>query len=69
MNPTVADTNEAKNQRRIAARAYELWLARAFRNGSPETDWLRAEREIRGKGTVRLKRTTDGVFLRAASGS
>jgi len=33
-------------QQQIAARAFELWLARGFRNGSPQEDWLRAQREL-----------------------
>ena len=33
-------------QKRIALRAFELWLERAFRNGSPQEDWLRAQREV-----------------------
>jgi hypothetical protein len=30
----------------IRARAYEIFLARAGRPGSPETDWLQAEEEL-----------------------
>jgi len=42
-------------QEQIAALAFEYWLARGFRDGSPETDWLRAERALReGAGTQRL---------------
>jgi len=37
---------QPKQRRKIAARAYELWLARGFRNGSPQEDWLRAQREV-----------------------
>jgi hypothetical protein len=33
-------------QREIAALAYEIWLARSFRNGSPQEDWLRAQRAV-----------------------
>lgn len=33
-------------QREIAALAYKLWLARGFRNGSPQEDWLRAQRAV-----------------------
>jgi hypothetical protein len=33
-------------QREIAALAYELWLARSFQNGSPQEDWLRAQRAV-----------------------
>jgi len=34
-----------KKQPAIVARAFELWLARGFRDGSPQEDWLRAWRE------------------------
>jgi hypothetical protein len=30
----------------IAALAYSYWVARGFQDGSPEEDWLRAEREL-----------------------
>jgi hypothetical protein len=33
-------------RREIAALAYKLWLARGFRNGSPQEDWLRALRAV-----------------------
>jgi hypothetical protein len=35
-------------QKRIALRAFELWLAREFQNGSPQEDWLRAQQEVTG---------------------
>jgi len=38
----------SKTQKRIALRAFELWLAREFQNGSPQEDWLRAQREVAG---------------------
>ena len=61
---TLPELSELENQQKIAALAYEFWLARAFRRGSPETDWLRADRTIRGKpGTVSLRRTAAGNFL------
>jgi Protein of unknown function (DUF2934) len=64
MTATLPDLSESEKQQKIAALAYEFWLARAFRGGSPAGDWLRAEREIRGKaGTARLKRTALGDFL------
>jgi hypothetical protein len=31
----------------IAQLAYSFWEARGFTGGSPEEDWLRAERELR----------------------
>lgn len=33
----------------IASLAYSYWEARGFQGGSPETDWLRAERELSAK--------------------
>lgn len=33
----------------IAALAYSYWEARGRQGGSPEEDWLRAERELRGR--------------------
>jgi hypothetical protein len=33
-------------QREIAVLAYRYWLARGFRNGSPQEDWLRAIRAV-----------------------
>lgn len=33
----------------IARLAYSYWLARGGRGGSPEDDWLRAERELRAR--------------------
>jgi len=58
------DQSEPAKQRRIAALAFEYWLARGFRGGSPAEDWLRAERVVRGKeGAVTLKVTPIGNFL------
>jgi hypothetical protein len=36
----------------IARLAYAFWEARGFAIGSPEEDWLRAERELMGSVTV-----------------
>ncbi len=30
----------------VAALAYSYWVARGYRGGTPEEDWLRAEREL-----------------------
>jgi hypothetical protein len=37
----------ANRQAQIAERAFELWLARGFRDGSPQEDWLRAVLDLR----------------------
>jgi hypothetical protein len=34
------------NVNTVAARAYELWIQRGCPIGSPEVDWLQAEREL-----------------------
>ena len=36
-------------QKRIALRAYELYLQRGGADGHPDEDWLQAEREIMPK--------------------
>lgn len=37
---------QAPSRDDIVRRAYEIYLARAGRPGSPEQDWLQAEREL-----------------------
>jgi hypothetical protein len=54
---------EFERQKKIAALAFEYWLARAFRTGSPETDWLRAEQEVRRKPGAASRRQSTGLFL------
>jgi len=39
-----AQTNPAVDE--IAQLAYSYWEARGYQGGSPEEDWLRAEREL-----------------------
>ena len=39
-----ADTKH-ENQQNLAALAYESWQARGCRDGTPEEDWFRAERD------------------------
>jgi hypothetical protein len=64
MVPTSLNRPESAKQRKIAALAYEFWLARAFRNGSPEQDWLRAEQAVLGKsGAATLRRTSVADYL------
>ena len=43
---------ETVDEGTIAARAYELWQARGCPVGSPETDWLQAEEELRKRTEV-----------------
>jgi hypothetical protein len=43
-NPVVTD---APTFDRIAQLAYSYWEARGYQGGSPDEDWLRAERELR----------------------
>ena len=39
-------------QQRIADRAFDLWLARGFRRGSPQEDWLQAQREVQQRSKL-----------------
>ena len=41
----LADTKH-ENQQKLAALAYEFWQARGCRDGTPEVDWFRAERDL-----------------------
>ena len=64
MISTLPNLAERRSQQKIAAVAYEFWLARAFRGGSPAEDWLRAYQTVRcNLGNIRLRRTTVGDFL------
>ena len=47
--PTVETLSE---HRLIARLAYRYWQERGCPEGSPELDWFRAEREIRGVGAT-----------------
>ncbi len=49
--PSEADAASPTNDE-IAARAYECWHERGCPHGSPETDWHRAEQELREKRQV-----------------
>ena len=47
----ICDKYAARNvapaaQREITALAFKLWLARGFQNGSPQEDWLQAQRVV-----------------------
>lgn len=37
----------------VARLAYAYWEGRGYQGGSPEADWLRAERELRAAYTVK----------------
>lgn len=64
MTATLREVVEAERHRRVAALAFEFWLARAFRGGSPEADWHRADLEVRRQaGTASRRRTTGRLFL------
>ena len=39
-------------EERIRARAYELYLQRGGRGGSPEQDWLQAQKEVCGGQSI-----------------
>ena len=42
--------NGAPTYEAIAIRAYELWIENGRQDGFHETDWTRAEKELRAKG-------------------
>ena len=44
--PVTAPMLDAPTQEQIACLAYSYWEARGCQGGSPEEDWLRAEREL-----------------------
>ena len=63
-NTTLPHLRETERQQVIAAIAFELWMKRAFRSGSPARDWLRAQRRVMGKaGGARIRRTMVGDYL------
>jgi hypothetical protein len=44
-----AGVDAAPDYQEIAGRAYAYWEARGGQGGSPEEDWLRAERDVRDR--------------------
>jgi hypothetical protein len=42
----------APTQEQIACLAYSYWVERGCQGGSPEEDWLRAERELAAESAV-----------------
>ena len=51
--------NQGLNQEEIAYLAYSYWEARGRQGGSPEEDWLRAEREIAARQIAMPTRTRE----------
>lgn len=47
-----AKTGRAPAYNEIAALAYTYWVERGRQGGSPEEDWLRAERELGAKASA-----------------
>ena len=47
-----AEAGQVDHHEKIALRDYYLWQERGSPIGSPEEDWLRAEQEVCGNGTV-----------------
>jgi len=47
ISPSETDNHIASED--IAALAYELWQARGRPEGSPEVDWLEAEKQLRDR--------------------
>jgi Protein of unknown function (DUF2934) len=45
---TASSTKRSPTHEEIAARSYELFLARGGEGGHAEEDWLRAESELKG---------------------
>ena len=43
---------DAPTQEQIACLAYSYWVERGYQGGSPEEDWLRAERELADASAV-----------------
>lgn len=53
-------------ERRIAARAEEIFRARGGTGGSAESDWLQAERETVWRPAIEVRRTADTIVVEAA---
>ena len=51
--PVEVETAPAPDTAAVAELAYENWIKRGCPNGSPEVDWLEAERMLAEKPKVR----------------
>jgi len=52
----------------VSALAYQLWHARGCPDGSPETDWFQAERELLGQSlNPESSSTKQSLFTRQVS--
>ncbi|MGA2905913.1 MAG: DUF2934 domain-containing protein [Candidatus Korobacteraceae bacterium] len=53
VSPKVAKETQGSSsmEEQIRRRAYELYLQRGGKGGSPEQDWLRAQEEISGRAS------------------
>ena len=49
--PAIQDAGSEPTHEQITARAHELWVERGCPEGSPEEDWLAAERELKSRKT------------------
>lgn len=52
VKPTAVQVDSAPTVDEIAALAYTYWAGRGCQGGTPEEDWLRAERELRSRASA-----------------
>jgi hypothetical protein len=48
--PPAAIVSNEPTREQIASLAYALWESRGCQGGSPEEDWINAERQLRARG-------------------
>lgn len=69
--PVAATPVEAPEQftrEEIARLAYSYWEARGYRGGSPDEDWVRAERELSSAVTASQPSATGAQLSTGAAG-
>ena len=66
--PISAGLSSSGEQEEIVELAFEAWLARRFRGGSPEQALFWAEREVRRRSAMSQRRPA-GLFLVRDSGA